>query len=264
MKVAIGQIECMLGDIQANTAAIVQSIGQAAERGCDVVVLPELSDTGYDLSVVAREAREWDGPPYVAVAEAAARHKVTVICGLSERSGTEVYNALAVLSPEGELVTKYRKAHLLCTSDVREDTCFVPGDSLVQAHIGGMTWGLSICYDLRYPELYRRLAIQGAEVLVNCAAWPSSRVTHWDSLIRARAIENQAYVVAANRAGADGPLALCGKSCIMGPFGGAVAEASASEPGMIVGEVSREQVLSVRKRLPVWEGRREDLYGNLG
>jgi predicted amidohydrolase len=118
-----------------------------------------------------------------------------------------------------------------------------------------------ICYDLRFPELSRSLVLQGAEVLVLCSAWPFPRLSHWETLIRARAIENQVYFIAANRTGTDdGAISFCGASRIVDPYGVIVTSAAEDREEMISGEISRETILAVRAKMPVLQQRRSDLY----
>ena len=161
------------------------------------------------------------------------------------------------------MLGKYRKIHLFSSAPVHEDRYFTPGSSLTTLHIGEMTWGFSICYDLRFPELYRSLALQGAEVLVNCTAWPASRAAHWETLTRARAIENQAYMIGTNRVGTDGGVTFCGRSCIVEPFGEVISLGSADEEELVVGEIRKDKVVSFRQDIPVFQSRRKDIYGNM-
>ena len=123
-----------------------------------------------------------------------------------------------------------------------------------------MLWGLSICFDLRFPELYRAMALGGAQVLVNCSAWPETRREHWDILSRARAIENQAWFIGVNRAGEDNGVRFCGLSRIVDPRGRLVAEAGPEEEILIVAEIDREAVRGWRDRFPALASRRADLY----
>ena len=126
--------------------------------------------------------------------------------------------------------------------------------------IAGVSCGLTICYDLRFPEVYRKLALAGAEMIVLCAAWPLIRQSHWETLIRARAIENQLYVIAANRTGTDGVMTFCGSSRIVDPYGVIVASAAENREEVIYGEINTEIVRTVREKIPVFEDRRTDLY----
>lgn len=263
MKVALAQIQCSIESVEANCSKIFSFAERAAEQNCRVVIYPEMSDTGYDTSVIRETASDWQGLPYSTLQRAAEDLGVYVICGLSERAGEDLYNSIAALSPEGELIGKYRKTHLYCPAPIEEHKIFAFGSSLVTFRIEDMVWGLSICYDLRFPELYRALFLKGAEVMVNCTAWPQSRAVHWQTLTRARAIENQAYMLGAGRVGTDGESTFCGQSCIIRPYGETAAVGSPDSEELVTADVDRNEVVSFRAKIPISATRRPDIYGNL-
>ncbi len=260
MKIAVAQIKCSLGDVSANIDQIVSLSQKAKEKGSDVIVFPEMVDTGYEMSVIREKASSWDEAPFQSIKTIAADNGIHVICGISEREGEKIFNSIAAFNPKGELLGKYRKAHLAAYPPLDEDSCISPGNALEIVEIGGMKWGLMICYDLRFPELARSLVLKGAEVLVLCSAWPFPRVTHWKMLTGVRAIENQAYFIAANRVGTDGMVTFCGSSCIVDPYGVIVASAAEDREALIVGEISKDHLISVRQRMPIFQHRRADLY----
>ena len=134
------------------------------------------------------------------------------------------------------------------------------GDSLTLLQLGGFTIGLMVCYDLRFPEMARALALCGAEVLIIVAAWPINRIGHWSILAEVRAIENQAYLAAANRVGSDGPLTFGGSSCLIDPYGVSIASASSTGQTLLTGEITRDRLEEVRSSMPVFDDRRADLY----
>lgn len=260
MKIALAQMRCVVGDVAANCARYRAYAEQAAERGCQALLFPEMSDTGYEPAAIRAHAGAWsDGLAMRTLRECAVRHGLYILAGLSEREGEAIYNALAVLSPEGALVGRYRKTHLVPLAPCYEDQLFVPGASFARLPIGEFTWGLSICYDLRFPELYRALALGGADVLVNVAAWPARRPRPWEALTQARAIENQAYMLACNRAGADAGAAFCGRSCIVAPSGEAAC-LGAEEEGLLMGEIDKERIRTERESIPAFRSRRPELY----
>ena len=261
MKIALAQIECAVGDVPANCCKIKQFVSQAAAKGCSLVVLPEMADTGYDTAVIPRTAQPWPGPAYDCLAAAAREYSIHIIGGLSEREGQHIYNSIGVFGPDGGLLARYRKMHLFTPEPACEDRCFSAGSEAVVQQIAGVGVGLSICYDLRFPELYRLLALRGARVLIHCTAWPASRAEQWDHLTRARAIENQAFFVGVDHAGADGPIAFCGHSRIVAPRGIIVAEAPSREEQLICGEIDMTQVDEFRREVPALASRRGDVYG---
>lgn len=258
MRVALGQICCRLGDVDANVGTIVHTIRRAAKQDCDLLVLPEMADTGYDMQTIVVSASSWDEGPARTIAGAAAEAGIAMICGLSERDGERIYNTAGVWDRKGNPLGRYRKTHLF--SMLHEDRHFARGDSFLTCPLGEFTCGMMICYDIRFPEIARSLTLAGADLLVVIAAWPMARVEHWLALCKARAIENQAYVVAVNRAGDDGPLAFGGNSVVFDPHGVEVARAPGDEPDLIVAELSRAPLEEVRSAMRVFEDRRPDLY----
>ncbi len=264
MRIAVVQLDCVPGDAGANCDKIVDYVNRARDAACSVVIFPEMSDTGYDMALVRDAASRWDPSdpslPLNVVGRAARDADLHLVCGLSEKVDDTVFNTCAVFDPQGELICKYRKSHLAAYPLLREDDYVRPGDALASAQVGAMRWGFTICYDLRFPEVSRRLTLDGAEVVNLCSAWPFPRVGHWRTLIRARAIENQVYFIAANRTGTDGEVTFCGSSCIIDPYGVVVASAAEDREEMIIGEIQRETVAGVREYMPVLEQRREELY----
>lgn len=256
-------MKCRLGEVRENCRSISQLVVKAAGLGCEAVIFPETADTGYDAAVIQRCSFDAQGESLRILQRGAKENRIYVLCGVVERTKRRIYNTLAVFGPDGQLLARYRKTHLITPPPFNEAQCFSSGNKLVAVDIGDMRWGLAICYDLRFPELFRRLALTGAQVLVVCAAWPSFRQTHWDILTRARAVENQAYLLAVDRVGTDGAVTFAGKSRIVTPSGEIVAEGSRHAEELIVGEIGPTAVQEFRKNLPVFDARRADLYGNL-
>lgn len=234
---------------------------QAKASGAELVVFPEMSDTGYAMSVIRDSAKPWNEGAVPALRELAKSLSLAIICGVSEREGEAIYNSQVFINATGEIVGKYRKTHLFCTASIDESECFSPGDELSSIGCGGLQLGLSICYDLRFPEIYRKLATaHDANVFVVSSAWPFPRSEHLRVLSLARAIENQSYLVLANRVGNDGGATFCGASAIIDPSGGLLASASADREELVMAELARETVSEVRDRMAVFAHRRRDLY----
>ena len=260
MKIALAQIKCAPGDIKLNVRTMTKYIHAAAAAGCDIVAFPEMCDTGYHMPTIAKTASSWECGPFVEVSGATADAKITVIAGLSERVDSHIYNSVAVIGPDGRLIEKYRKTHLITAKPVCEQNYISPGDRLVSCNVNGFQIGLMTCYDIRFPEMARRLALSGVEILVVPAAWPLPRLRHWEVINACRAIENQAYVAAVNRVGDDEGLAFGGSSRLIDPYGTLMASASEIDEALITGEVSKERLAEVRGRMKVYEDRRNDLY----
>lgn len=274
MRIALAQMECVVGDVAANTATMLESVRDAAGQQCDALWFPELADTGYALSVMPNVAGAWPGPAYSALADAAKRHRLTIGAGLSERVGDVLFNALAVFNADGKLVGHYRKAHLFAAGQVNEAGCFTAGSEdptlpsvidLADASETGsdpisMRTGLSICYDLRFAALYRQRTNDGAAVLVNATAWPEARWSHWDVLTRARAIENQAYFLGVGRVGTDEGITLAGRSRAVSPTGEVLVEAGPSDPELVVAELDPQAVKDFRAAVPALAAQRQDVF----
>ena len=260
MKAAVAQIACTLGDVPSNCLLITEYAARARLAGCDLVLFPEMVDTGYEVGAIEQCAGPKTGLAFSTASKAAAHERMYIACGLSEKEGGKIYNSLVVFGPEGELVGKYRKTHLFNPPPVSEGTCITAGDSLTVIDIGGFKCGLMICYDLRFPELARSLTLKGAEILLVASAWPFPRLEHWQVLLKARAVENQVYVLGANRVGNDAGCTFCGSSAIIDSYGMSCGTAAPDRSQLIVSDLDRETLEWSRKKLPMLQDRRPELY----
>lgn len=249
------------GDLAQNLAAVRRSVDEAAGRGASVVVLPEnfayMGDEAGKRDIAER--LEGDGPIVATLRDAARARRVTIIAGgMPERSPDPArpYNTCAAFGPDGGLLARYRKIHLFDVdladgTTYRESASTTAGESPVTMSIDAAGVGLSVCYDLRFPELYRALSLAGVEVIVVPAAFTlATGKDHWLVLLRARAIEAQAFVVAAAQWGKH-PRGrqTFGKSCIIDPWGDVIAQASEGE-GVIVAALDFGYLTRVRRNLP--------------
>lgn len=262
MKIAAAQIACALGEVDANLRKIREFSARAKEDGAELVVFPEMADTGYSMPVIQARATPWSEGAVLELRKMAKDLSIAIICGVSEREGNSIYNSQVFIDANGEIVGSYRKTHLFTGTPIGEDKCFSPGHELRSFPFGGLRLGLSICYDLRFPEVYRKLAIeQKVNVFIISSAWPFPRVEHFRVLCAARAIENQSYVIVSNRVGTDEGVTCCGSSAIIDPYGVTVASASTEQEELIQAEISEEAIKSVRNKMAVFAQRRPDLYG---
>jgi omega-amidase len=261
MKVAAAQISCSLGDPKANLLKVRDFSRQARDGEVELIVFPEMTDTGYSMSVIQGHASSWNNGFVPGLQEIAAKLSIAIVCGVSEKDGGSVYNSLVFVDRQGKIAAKYRKTHLYAVAPVEEQKCFASGDTFGSFALGDLRFGFSICYDLRFPEMYRKLVVeQNVGAFIISSAWPFPRIEHFRTLALARAIENQSYVIASNRVGKDEDLWFCGSSAIIDPRGVAVASASADREELIEANVSEELVLSVRSRVKSLAHRRQDLY----
>lgn len=260
MKIAAAQIACTLGDLPANVQKMRDFAGRARKAGAELVVFPEMADTGYAMPVIREKAMPWSEGAVPELQKIARTLSLAIISGVSEREGDLIYNAQVVIDSTGAIVAKYRKTHLFAPAPVEEDKCFAPGQELVSVAFASLQFGLTICYDLRFPEIYRSLAIdQETNVFVISSAWPFPRVEHQRVLATARAIENQSYVILANRVGRDDAVPFCGSSVVLDPYGVVVAAASSDREELIVADLSLDLVKLIRERMPVLAHRRPEL-----
>src|SRR3984893_14611485 len=261
MKVAAAQISCVLGDLDANLAKIRDFAGRAKDLGAELVVFPEMSDTGYSMPVIQKHARPWKEGAVGELQKIAKQNSIGIIAGISDRDGDSIFNAQVFVSANGDVLGKYRKTHLVTAAPLDERVCFSPGNEFVVCKLGDINVGLTICYDLRFPEMARTLVVKhGASVIVNSSAWPTVRAEHLRILGLARAVENQSYFIVANRVGTDEGVTLCGSSVIVDPAGKVLAAASPDREELIDGEISGPVIADVRNRVPAFAHRRGELY----
>ncbi|MET8342832.1 carbon-nitrogen family hydrolase [Streptomyces microflavus] len=228
-----------------------------AQRGSDLVVLPELWPVGAcAYTVFEEEAEPLRGPTHEVMAKAAAEAGVWLHAGsFVERApdGT-LYNTTLVFAPDGERSAVYRKIHRF-GFDKGEAVMMGAGEELVTVALPQTTLGLATCYDLRFPEQFRGLVDAGAETLVVAAGWPERRRAHWTLLAQARAVENQAYVLAVGTAGTHADIAQAGHSIVVDPWGEVLAEAGSDEEILTV-EFDPAKVGATREQFPALKDRR--------
>lgn len=231
----------------------------------DLVVLPELWPTGYfAFDRYADEAEPLDGPTVTAMREAASRHGIHLLGGsFVERHGDGLANCAVLIAPSGDVALTYRKIHLF-GYESQEAILLTPGTTadVADTPFGGVA--TTTCYDLRFPELYRVLVERGAELVVIPAAWPSARIEHWRLLLRARALENQVFVVACNGVGGQHGTVLGGHSVILGPWGEVLDEAGGDEQEILTADLDLDRVAEVREEFPVLDHRRLEVRGPQG
>ncbi|MET9253568.1 carbon-nitrogen family hydrolase [Streptomyces sp. NPDC048182] len=226
------------------------------QAGADLVVLPELWTTGaFAFDDFAAEAEPLEGPTYEAMAKAASDAGVWLHAGSIPERDPEgpLYNTSLLFSPAGDLAAAYRKIHRF-GFDQGEAILMGAGRELVTARLPETTLGLATCYDLRFPELFRGLADHGAETLVVPAGWPERRRAHWTLLAQARAVENQAFVLACGTAGTHAGVPQAGHSIVVDPWGEVLGAAGAGEEVLTV-EFDPARVAATREQFPALKDR---------
>ncbi|MGE0155402.1 MAG: carbon-nitrogen family hydrolase [Geobacter sp.] len=250
------QFTVQQGDIAANLAYVREALARVAAQGAQLALLPEMWSTGFAYRNLSELAQQTDAV-VAELQQLSARHQLVIVGSQPEPAGDgRVYNTAHVID-NGRLVTSYRKLHLF--SLLGEDKAFKGGDGWCLAETSLGKIGVIICYDLRFPELSRRLALEGARVICVPAQWPKPRQEHWRTLLRARAIENQLYVVSCNACGLIGKLDFFGMSMIIDPKGEVLADGGELS-GEIVAPLSWEAMDTWRAQIPCFNDRRPELY----
>ena len=266
-------------DREENLAAAEDLVERAVGDGARLVVLPEYFSVAGSPRVLREQAEYLDGPTVSWAADLAGRLSIHLVAGsFPERSrdtvgkGGRLSNTSCLLGPTGSVDAVYRKIHLfdvtLGNTVVAESTTMAPGNDLCVGPIGDadaqpIRLGMSICYDLRFPELYRILTLLGATVICVPAAFTAiTGPAHWELLLRARAVENQVFVVAAAQVGTlpAGMPACYGHSMVIDPWGTVLAERDEPTPGIVVADLDPGQQRRIRSELPVLANRRPEAY----
>jgi predicted amidohydrolase len=257
LRVALVQMDIALGEPDDNRAHGAD-LARIAAQGADLVVLPEMFTTGYCLERLKGGLADLDLHPTGDLLSALAKETGTHIAAtFANGRGGRVFNTMTIHRPDGRLVSMYDKVHLVPMMD--EEKWLAPGERLATCDMAGVRAGLAICYDLRFPELFRSLALAGAEIFVMPAEWPASRIAHWTKLAQARAIENQAFVVACNRVGSDESNSFPGMSLVADPMGEVVAQADGREQ-VLRAELDFSILEEFRAKVPVFKDRRPEVY----
>ena len=254
--VGIVQLDVRYGDVATNVREAVRHLHMLGEEGVALAVLPELWSCGFDYENLRDHGHRT--PDILArLSDIARTYGMMVAGSLPETDRKDVYNTLYLHERDGRVCGSYRKIHLFRYAG--EERGFTGGNRAVVCRTSLGRLGMLICYDLRFPELGRTLALGGARVIVVSAQWPASRIHHWDALLKARAIENQLFIIAANRRGRDRTNAFSGHSQIVSPLGEIVAMGN-GEAAVIHAEIDMSQVDLVRSAMPCLEERQPDAY----
>ena len=253
MKIALAQTEIVWEDKETNERDAERYTAQAAAAGAQAVFFPEMSLTGFSMNT--EKTAESDGETIERFARIAAGNGIAVGIGWTGQKEGAASNHYSVLDNRGKTVSDYIKIHPFSYGG--EDRFFIPGKEIVYFRLGGYTWSSFICYDMRFPELFQA-ACAKAEVVVVAADWPGKREEHWKSLLRARAIENQCYILGVNCTGHGGGNVYRGGSCCISPEGEILGRLD-ERPGLLTAELTQD-VKELRERFPVKKDRRWDLY----
>jgi predicted amidohydrolase len=254
--IACCQFDVAWEEKPANYRTVTDMVRAAGLPAGSLLVLPEMFATGFTMNA-AKVEEPPEGPTFEFLASMARNHKLFVVAGVVQTGpdGRPRNEALAI-SPEGQLLARYAKMHPFAYGGERDH--YAAGDEIVRFDWQGLRVAPFICYDLRFPELYRHAAKLGTDLFLTIASWPAPRTPHWTALLQARAIENQAFVLGNNRCGTDPKLSYDGRSLIVDYAGNVLADAG-GEPGVISAELDVEAMRAWRQKLPFLADMRADL-----
>ncbi len=257
ISVAVAQFRIRYCDIHGNMTYVRRLVEQASSLGSTIIVLPELWATGY-CSELFRSISIEDTTRLIDELRGLSKdYNIYIVGSVPEKTEDGLYNTGHIIGPENSWF--YRKAHLIRL--LGEHEYFKPGSEgvlVANTRIGRL--GIAICYDIRFPEYIRLYALRNAEILLVPAEWPLERIEHWRLLLRARAIENQFYVLASNTIGDHKGVVYGGHSAIVDPWGEVVLEAGSRNEALLVSILDLDRVSSIRDKLPLLSDRRRDLY----
>lgn len=257
LNLSLAQIKVEIGKPEVNLQKALAMISKAANQGSQIVLLPELWTSGYDLAHSGK---------YIAVNAEIILHlqqlaieKNIVIGGSFITQQNNAYcNTFLLIGPPVENYPAYHKIHLFRL--LKEEKWLTPGEQPVAPEFSWGKAGLSICYDLRFPELFRYYQAQNVDILLNVSQWVQARLEHWNILLRARAIENQFFMAAVNAVGMLNGQALAGSSAVISPWGETLVEAAASEEDLLSISIDLNQVSEAKQLLAVQKDNRKSIY----
>jgi predicted amidohydrolase len=268
LTLALAQLQIASGTVERNRERAREAVVEAATRGADVVALPEIFTTGYfAFDSYARDAEPLDGETISQFQSVAVDHDIAILAGsfvedleASTRRGFQTpaesgyANTSVFIDSDGTRRATYRKHHLFGYGSAEQEL-LTPGETLGTVELGEFVVGMTTCYDLRFPELYRRLVDEGVTLVLVPSAWPNPRVEHWRLLPRARAVENLLYVATINGVGEFDDATLLGRSTVYDPWGTTVAGLG-DEAGLVTARLDPDSVESRREEFPALEDRR--------
>lgn len=257
ITISLGQMKVLRGQPDANFERVREWTREAAKRGSSLVLFPELWHSGYDLEHRERYAARMGEGILAHIRDPACEQKIAIGGSVLETRDGRIYNSFPLFNAEGRCLAVYSKMHLF--SMMNEGKWLTPGESFVTADAPWGLTGLSICYDIRFPEVFRHYAFSGTRIVLIVAEWPVRRIEHWKTLLLARAIENQMFIAGCNCLGEFREGTFGGCSAIVDPWGRYVAEAG-EEESLLTAEIDLDLVEKTRRQFPFFKDSRRDMY----
>lgn len=258
IRVGLAQLSLPRGKQQENLDKVRERLAAVDRENLDLILLPELWASGYDLANSSRYASGVYQGFFREMKLLAEEKKLLLGGSLLERDGDQIFNTFYLYGPGKEVY--YRKIHLFGL--LSEGDWLSAGQHLVMTDLGGIKTGLAICYDLRFPEMFRAYAVAGVEMILLVAEWPQRRIQHWQKLLEARAIENQLFVAAVNKVGRNQEEVLGGNSMIVDPFGNLLVQGG-EEQELLIAKLEMGAVEKARRWIPVLRDRSPRAYRDL-
>jgi predicted amidohydrolase len=260
IKVSLLQMNIVPGNPEVNRVKALEMIDKALKLKVkpDIMVLPEMWTTAYQLGDLAKICDKDGMPTNQLIAAKAKESRVNIVAGsYASMNEKKVFNTAYVFNRKGNNIAKYQKIHLFKLME--EHKYIESGSSTCIFELDGIKCGIIICYDLRFPELARKLALEGIKLLFVPAQWPAARLDHWITLLRARAIENQIFIAAVNRAGVNSQDEFKGGSLIVNPWGEIVAQADYKEQ-IISADIDLSMIKEAKSKIDILGDRVPDAY----
>lgn len=257
ISISLAQLDLKLGDPENNILKAQKAVHQASKQGADFVLLPELWASGFDLNHAREYASSLDEGWFARMRSMAVDLGIGVGGSMIEEDQGNYYNSFVLYDKSGDLLGSYRKIHLF--QKLNEHIHFKGGNKVVVVDSPWGKIGLAICYDLRFPEIFRTCAVEGAELILLVAEWPRQRIEHWKILLQARAIENQCFIAAVNKSGTSMGAALGGNSALINPMGEFLTLGGENEE-LLQATFDLDEVSKIRDWMPVFDDRRPGAY----
>lgn len=256
LMVSLLQMRIIPGKVEKNLEKASKLVGKARDAGAEIAVLPEMFSSGFSYPHLLEAAGETPAI-LIRLSKLSRNLNVSIVFSAPEEDGGTIFNTAYVIGRDGKMKGKYRKVHLFGLFN--EDRHFSRGSETSLVRIPSLKIAPLICYDLRFPEISRKMTLSGADVIIYCSQWPRERLSHWRTLLTARAIENQLFVVATNGCGKSGKIQLAGHSMIVSPFGEILLESGQKE-GCYTAQIDTEEIKKTRRMMPCLKDRRPDVY----
>ena len=258
MRIALVQMKVEERNNKRNKEHGIELLNAVDEK-TDIAVLPEIWTTGYSLGNLYKECETKDSSLIKELSNIAVKKQLTIVAGSVplKREDEKIYNSTLVFNKQGDIIAEYDKLHMF--TFYNEDKFFQSGTRRIHFNVEELSCALSICYDIRFPEFYRTLALEGAQIVFVPAEWPEIRSDAWNLLLKARAVENQMYICAVNASGKFKRDDFYGHSMLIDPYGEILVEAGKEET-IVYGVVDKQNVVKARQSMPVLNDVRRESY----